>query len=360
MLSEISLATEPMFSRDPEEIVREFQSQAKQGAPLALVLYPYGRTPRDKSPKRMIFSEEYSEVSISTSAEGRTEKVSFGMAVCKVAEAQLLMRRAVGFALAIQRLKQEKGFSSEDEAVLACSRWEHGYSWPDKDIPDQEKSHIETLANELLWLCRCGQKALEDQDVLSRAIQAPPGVSAWILNPPDELGIKWPPAPQGDSISSDTGLKEWLTVPPLEIVRALARGAQKEGCVTLVLNVSGNSIVGLDFRQDGSVIGFYDMGGCWKRDSWKENESGIADFLADEKLSLRRAVVRAASFRHLLSEHGLDKAALLIALAEHGFAQLEDVPQACRPIIQRTKDLHVEILWNGMCVLGIGWAPTRD
>jgi hypothetical protein len=350
----ILLATKDLFADDPEKVVGEFWCRAEAGVALALILYPDGWASPDQPSKRLVFSKDDSEVSISLSAEGSVEKVSFEMAVRMVATAQLLMRRAAGFALAIQRLKEERGFSSEDEAVLVCSHWEHGYDRPDKSIPPQERSRIEIWANDHLWFYHRGQEVLQairDQGFLSEAIQAPPGVSAWILKPPGELGIRWPPAPRKDSLSSQTSLAEWLAVPPLEIVQALAGAARREKRVTLILTMARNPVAGLDFHQDGSVIGFYDAGGRWKSDSWKENEAGIADFLAEEKLILRRAVVRAAAFRHLVEGHGLKKAARLIALAEYGFAWLYDVPEAGRFLIRDATDRHLKILRDGMCVL---------
>jgi hypothetical protein len=360
MSGEILLATKPLFSEDPKEIVGEFWRQAEAGATIALILYPEGWASPDQPPDRLVFSKDYSEASISLSAGGRVEKVSFEMAVRRVATAQLLMRRAAGFALAIQRLKQERGFPSEEEAVLACSRWEHGYSWPDENIPPQERSRIEIWANDHLWLYHRGWKvlqAVQDQCFLSEAIQAPLGVSAWILKPPGELGIRWPPAPRKDSLSFQTSLDEWLDVPPSEIVQALAEAAQQKKCVTLILTMAGDPVAGLDFHQDGSVIGFYDAGGYWKKDNWRENGDGIADFLAEEKLILRRAVVRAAAFWHLVEGRSLKEAACLIALAEYGFAWLYDVPEAGRFLIQDATDRHLEILRDGMCVLEAWGSP---
>jgi hypothetical protein len=357
MSGEILLATKHLFAEDPEEVVRKFWHQAEAGATLALILYPEGWASSDRPPERLVFSKDYSKVSISLSAEGGVEQVSFERAVRRVATAQLLMRRAAGFALAIQRLKQERGVSSEGEAVLACSHWEHGYSWPDENIPPQERSRIEIWANDHLWLYHRGQEVLQDQGFLSEAIQAPPGVSAWILKPPGELGIRWPPAPRKDSLSFQTSLDEWLDVPPSEIVRALAEAAQREKRVTLILTMAGDPVAGLDFHQDGSVIGFYDAGGYWKKDNWRENGNGIADFLAEEKLALRRAVVRAAAFQHLVKGRSLKEAARLIALAEYGFAWLYDVPEAGRFLIQDATNRHLEILRDGMCVLEAWGAP---
>jgi hypothetical protein len=349
MSGEILLATRHLFSRDPENIVHELWRQAEEaeeGSALALILYPEGWM----QPERLTFSKNYSEVSISLYVEGGVEQVSSAQAVREVATAQLLMRRAAVFALEIQRLKRERGLSSEDEAVLAYSHWAHGYNWPGEDIPPQEKSRIETWADDHLWFYCRGQEvlqALQDQDFLSKAIQAPPGVSAWTMKPPGELGIQWPPAPQKDSLFSQTSLVEWLSVPPSEIVRTLAEAAQRKMCVTLVLS----PVAGLDFHQDGSVIGFYDMGGYWKKDNWRENGEGIADFLAEEKLALRRAVVRAAAFQHLVEGRGLKKAAHLIALAEYGFSWLYDVPEAGRHLIREAADQHLAILQEGMYVL---------
>jgi hypothetical protein len=362
MSSEILLATKHLFSEDPEGIVRELwhQAEAEEGVTLSLILYPEGWASPDQPPKRLVFSKDDSEVSISPSAEGSVEKVSFEMAVRMVATAQLLMRRAAGFALAIQRLKQERGFSSEDEAVFACSHWEHGHDWPDKSIPPQERSRIETWANDHLWFYHRGQEvlqAVQDQDFLSEAIQAHPGASAWILKPPGEIGIQWPPAPQKDSLSFQASLAEWLAVPPLEIVQALAEAAHREKRVALILTMAGNPAAGLEFHRDGSVIGFYDAGGYWKKDNWRENGDGIADFLAEEKLVLRRAVVRAAAFRHLVEGRSLKEAARLIALAEYGFAWLYDVPEAGRFLIQDATNRHLEILRDGMCVLEAWGAP---
>jgi hypothetical protein len=356
MLGELSLASKDLFAEDPEKVVREFWHQAEKEATPALILYPKGWAQPNQSPERLVFSKEYSEVSISLSAEGRVEKVSFEMAIRMVATAQLLMRRAAVFALEVQRLALERGFSSEDEAVLACSHWAHGYNWPDKSVPPQEGSRIEIWANDHLWFYHRGQEvlqALQDQDFLSKAIQAPSGVSAWILKPPDELGIQWPPAPRKDSLSFLTNLDKWLAVPPLEIVQTLVEAAQREKCVTLILNMAGNPVAGLDFHRDGSVIGFYDMGGYWKKDNWRENGDGIADLLAEEKLALRRAVVRAAAIRHLVKDRGLSlkKVALLIALAEYGFSWLYDVPRAGRFLIREAADQHLAILQDGMYVL---------
>jgi hypothetical protein len=354
MSSEILLATKDLFAEDPEGVVRELWHQAEKGAALALILYPEGWASPDQPPERLVFSKDYSEASISLSAGGRVEKVSFEMAVRRVATAQLLMRRAAGFALAIQRLKQEREFPSEDEAILACSCWEHGYSWPDENIPPQERSRIEVWANDHLWLYHRGRevlRAVQDQDFLSEAIQAPPGVSAWILKPPGELGIQWPPAPQKDSFSFQTSLEEWLAVPPSEIVQALAGAAQQKKRVTLILTMAGDPVAGLDFHQDGSVIGFYDVGGYWKKDNWRENGDDIADFLAEEKLTLRRAVVRAAAFWHLVEGRSLKEAARLIALAEYGFAWPYDVPEAGCFLIRDATSRHLEILRDGMCVL---------
>jgi hypothetical protein len=357
MSSEILLATKHLFSEDPEGIVRELwhQAEAEEGVTLSLILYPEGWTQPDQPPDRLTFSKG----SILLREDGIDREVSFERAVSRVATAQLLMRRAAGFALAIQRLMQERGLS-EPEAVRACSYWEHGHCRPDEDIPAQEKSRIETWAEDhwrfYLW-GREVLQAIQDQDVLSRAIQAPSGVSAWILKPPDELGIQWPSAPQKDSLPFQTSLEEWLAVPPLEIVRALAEAAQRKRRVTLILTVVGNPVAGLDFHQDGRVTGFYDAGGHWKSDSWKENEAGIADFLAEEKLILRRAVVRAATFRHLVEGHGLKEAARLIALAEYGFAWLYDVPEAGRFLIRDATDRHLKILRDGMCVLEAWGSP---
>jgi hypothetical protein len=362
MSGEILLATKRLFAEDPEEVVREFWHQVEAGAALSLILYPEGWASPNRPPERLVFSKDYSKVSISLSAWGGVEQVSFEMAVRRVATAQLLMRRAAGFALAIQRLRRERGFSSEDEAVLACSRWEHGYSWPDERIPPQERSRIEIWANDHLWLYHRGQEvlqAVQDQDFLSEAIQAPPGVSAWILKPPGELGIRWPPAPRKDSLSFQTGLAEWLAVPPLEIVQALAEAAQRKKRVTLILTMAGDLVAGLDFHRDGSVIGFHDAGGHWKKDNWRENGDDIADFLAEEKLVLRRAVVRAAASQHLVKGRGLKEAARLITLAEYGFSWLYDVPEAGRFLIQDAAGRHLRILEVGTLVLR-RWGETRE
>lgn len=350
MSGEILLATRHLFAGDPEKIVSEFWQQAKEGAPLSLILYPEGWAQPGLPPDRLAFSEG----SIWLSEDGVDREVSFERAVSRVATAQLLMRRAVVFALAVQRLMHERGLSSEKEAVLACSFWEHGYGWPDKSIPPQERSRIEIWANDHLWFYHRGQEvlqAIQDQKFLSGVIQAPPGVSAWVLKPPSELGIRWPPAPGKDSLPPQTSLAEWLAVSPSEIVRTLAEAAQQKGRAALILTVVGDPVAGLDFHQDGRLVGFYDAGGHWKSDSWKENEAGIADFLAEEKLILRRAVVRAAAFQHLVKVHGLEKAALLLALAEYGFAWLHDVPEKGRFLIQDAKSRHLKILQTGMHVL---------
>jgi hypothetical protein len=356
MSSGILLATKHLFFEDPEKIVRELWHQAKEGATPALILYPNGWAQPNQPSERLVFSKDYSEVSISLSAEGSAERVSFERAVREIATAQLLMRRDAVFALAVQRLMHERGLSSEEEAVLACSHWEHGYNWPDEDIPPQERSRIEIWASDHLWFYHRGWEviqALQDQDFLSEVIKAPPDVSAWILQPPSELGIQWPSAPRKDSLSFQTSLEEWLAVPPLEIVQTLAEAAQREKCVTLILTMTGNPVAGLDFHRDGSVIGFYDMGGYWKKDNWRENGDGIADFLAEEKLTLRRAVVRAAAVQHLVKDRGLSlkEVARLIALAEYGFSQLYDVPEAGRHLIREATDQHLVILQDGMYVL---------
>ncbi len=356
MSGETLLATKHLFFEDPEKIAHELWHQAEEGATLALILYPNGWAQPNQPPERLVFSKDYSEVSISLSAERGTKRVSFERAVREIATAQLLMRRAVVFALAVQRLMRERKFSSEEEAVLAYSHWEHGYNWPDEDIPPQERSRIEIWASDRLRFYRRGWKVIQtiqDQDFLSEVIKAPPDVSAWILKPPSELGIQWPPAPQKDSLSFQTSLEEWLAVPPLEIVQTLAEVAQRKRCVTLILTMTGNPVAGLDFHRDGPVIGFYDIGGCWKRDNWMENRDGIADFLADEKLTLRRAVVRAATVWHLVKDRGLSlkEVARLIALAEYGFSQLYDVPEVGRYLIREATDQHLVILQDGMCVL---------
>jgi hypothetical protein len=360
MSSEILLATKYLFAEDPEEVVSEFWRQAEAGATLALILYPKGWTQPDLPPERLAFSKG----SIWLSEDGVDREVSFERAVSRVATAQLLMRRAAGFAMAIQRLTRERGFPSEEEAVLACSHWEHGYGWPDEGIPPQERSRIEIWANDHLWFYHRGQEvlqAIQDPDFLSEAIQAPPGVSAWILKPPGELGVQWPPAPRKDSLSFQTSLAEWLAVSPSEIVRTLAEAAWQKGRVTLILTVVGDPVAGLDFHQDGRLVGFYDASGHWKSDSWKENQAGIADFLAEEKLILRRAVVRAAAFQHLVKVHGLEKAALLLALAEYGFAWLYNVPEKGRFLIRDAESRHLKILQTGMHVLKAwGLAPSAE
>jgi hypothetical protein len=351
MSGEILLATKHLFAEDPEEVVREFWHQAEAGATLSLILYPEGWASPDRPPKRLVFSRDDSGVSISLSAEGSVKQVSFERAVRMVATAQLLMRRAAGFALAIQRLKQERGFPSEDEAVFACSHWEHGYDWPDKSIPPQERSRIETWANDHLWFYHRGQevlRAVQDWDFLSKAIQAPPDVSAWILKPPGELGIRWPPAPQ--QVPDRTNLWEWLAVPPEEILRALAQAAARKKRVALIL--PGEPVAGLELRADGLLRGFYAEGGSWKTDNWKDNEADVVRFLAEEKAILRRAVVRAAAFRRLVKGRGLKMAAHLLALAEYGFAWLHDVPEAGRFLIQDAADRHLRILEVGTPVLG--------
>jgi hypothetical protein len=350
MSGEIFLATKHLFSEDPEKIVGGFWCQAEEGVSLSLILYPEGWAQPGQPPDRLAFSKG----SIWLSEDGVDREVSFERAVSRVATAQLLMRRAVIFALAVQRLTRERGLSSEEEAVLAYSFWEHGYDWPDESIPPQERSRIEIWANDHLWFYHRGQevlRAVQDPGFLSEVIQAPPGVSAWILKPPDELGIRWPPAPQKDSLPFQTSLAEWLAVPSSEIVQTLAEAAQQKGRVTLILTVAGDPVAGLDFHQDGRLIGFYDAGGNWKKDSWRENEAGIADFLAEEKLILRRAVVRAAAFRHLVEGHGLKDAALLLALAEYGFAWLYDVPEKGRFLIRDAASRHLKILQAGMRVL---------
>ena len=105
MLGGLSLATEPLFSKDPEEIVREFQSQAQEGAPLTLVLYLEKWPPHDRPPERLIFSKD----SVTLAGKGDDKAIPFEEAVSEVAMAQLIMRRTAGIALAIQRMMRERG-----------------------------------------------------------------------------------------------------------------------------------------------------------------------------------------------------------------------------------------------------------
>jgi hypothetical protein len=349
MLGGISLATEPLFSRDPEEIVREFQSQAQEGAPLTLVLFPEEWPPHDRPPERLIFSKD----SITLAGKGDDKAISFEEAVSEVATAQLLMRRTAGIALAIQRLMSWKGFPSERRAVHVLSSWWHGYDWPDEEIPLQEEAEIRFLAENMQWLCLRGQEVL--QRIPGEVIRTPPGASLWDLHPPSELKIQWPSPPQGDFVR--TSLAEWLAVPSEQIVRTLAGVARRKGRVDMILTVAGEPVKGLSFYHDGRIMGFRGNGESWRHGNWKENEARIVEFIADVKMSLRRDVVRAATFRHLVSDYELEGAALLLALAEYGFARLDDVPLACRPTIWRTTNLHIDILRNGMRVLEIGGAP---
>lgn len=353
MLGEISLATKPLFSRDPEEIVREFQSQAQEGAPLALVLYPEEWPPHDQPPERLIFSKD----SITLAGKGDDKAISFEEAVSEVARAQLIMRRTAGIALAIQRLMRQRGLPNERRAVHVLSSWKHGHDWPDEEIPLQEEAKIRFWAENMRWLYLRGQEVL--QRISGEVIQTPPGASLWDLRPPSELKIRWPSPPQGDF--ERTSLAEWLAVPSEQIVRKLAEIAQRKGHVDLILTVAGEPVEWLSFHHDGRIMGFRDNGESWRHGNWKDNEARIVEFITDVKMSLRHDVVRAATFRHLVSDHGLEGAALLLALAEYGFARLEDVPLACRPTIWSTTDLHIGILRNGMRVLEIGGAsPAAD
>jgi hypothetical protein len=346
MLGGLSLATEPLFLRDPEEIVREFQSQAQEGAPLTLVLFPEEWPPHDRPPERLTFSKD----SILLDEDGIKKRVSFEQAVSRVAVAQLLMRHAAVFARAIQRLKQERGLTTE-EALLSWACWEHGYD-RFEEVPDSERKRIQIWAEDARDPLQRGEKVLSS--VQEEALQVPSDVSAWILRPPSKMGLQWPPAPQ--EVPDQTNLWEWLAVPPDEILRALAQAATQKKRVTLIL--PGKPVAMLDFHADGRLRGSYDEGGSWKTDNWKENEAGVIRFLAEEKAILRRAVVRAVAYQDLVKVHGLEGAAHLLALAEYGFAELRDVPKAGRFLIQDAATRHLEILRNGMHVLEIGGGPA--
>ncbi len=347
MSGEAFLVTKELFFGDPEKIVQEFWHKVDEGVTLTLVLYPEGWTQPGRSPDRLTFSKD----SILLHENGVKKRVPFEQAVSRVAVAQLLMRHAAVFAQAIQRLKREQGLTTEEEALLAWACWEHGYDRFD-EVPDSERKRIQIWAEDARDPLQRGKKVLSS--VQEEALQVPSDVSAWILRPPSKMGLQWPPAPQ--EVPDQTNLWEWLAVPPDEILRALAQAATQKKRVTLIL--PGKPVAMLDFHADGRLRGSYDEGGSWKTDNWKENEAGVIHFLAEEKASLRRAVVRAVAFWHLVEDHGLEGAAHLLALAEYGFSQLHDVPEAGRFLIQDATTRHLGILRNGMHVLEIGGGPA--
>jgi hypothetical protein len=362
MLGEILLAANDLFFEDPEKIVRELRRQAKEGAALSLILYPQGWA----QPDRLIFSRDSISRTYILLCEGGTKKrVWLGPAVSCVASAQLLMRQAAVFALAIRRLEQERGLTAE-EATLAWVCWELGYGRLE-EASAMEQQRIQAWAKDARVTLQRGMEVLSF--IQEKALQAPLGVSAWILRPPDEIGLQWPPAPQ--QVPDQTNLWEWLAVPPEEILRALAQAAARKKRVALIL--PGEPVAGLEFRADGLLRGFYrdfhDEGESWKIDNWKNNEAEVIRLIAAEKASLRRAVVRAAAFRGLVKRIGLFDTALLIALAEHGFASSDDVPPAGIPIIQEARNRHLRLLEVGTLVLrrleeiredpGPRWDPNR-
>jgi len=358
MSGEILLAANDLFSEEPEKIVQELWHQAKKGVTLSLILYPQGWAQPGRPPDRLIFSKG----SILLLERGVKKRVQFGRAVSRVAVAQLLMRHAAVFAQAIRRLEQERGLTAE-EATLAWACWEHGYGRLE-EASTLEQQRIQGWANDARVTLRQGMEVLSF--VQEKALQAPSDVSAWILRPPDEMGLRWPSAPQ--EVPDRTNLWEWLAVPPEGILRALAQAAARKKRVTLIL--PGKPVAGLEFHADGLLRGSYDEGGSWKADNWKDNEAEVIRFLAEEKAILRRAVVRAAAFRSLVRNIGLFEAALLVALAEHGFVSLHDAPQAGIFLIQETADMHLRILEIGTLVLRCleetqedpspRWDPNRE
>jgi hypothetical protein len=349
MFGEILLAANDLFFEDPEKIVRELRRQAKEGATLSLILYPEGWA----QPDRLIFSRDsISRTYILLCEGGAKKRVWLGPAVSCVASAQLLMRQAAVFALAIRRLEQERGLTAE-EATLAWACWELGYGRLE-EASAMEQQRIQAWAKNAQATLQRGMEVLSF--VQEKALQTPLDVSAWILRPPDEIGLQWPPPPQ--EVPDQTNLWEWLVVPSEEILRALAQAAARKGRVALIL--PGELFARrLEFRADGLLLGFYDKGEIdfydeaesWKTDNWKDNEAEVIRLIATEKAILRQAVVRAVAFRDLVKRIGLFDTALLVALAEHGFASSDDVPSAGIPFIEKTRNIHLRILRNGTIVL---------
>jgi hypothetical protein len=187
MSGEILLAANDLFSEEPEKIVQELWHQAKKGVTLSLILYPQGWAQPGRPPDRLIFSKG----SILLLERGVKKRVQFGRAVSRVAVAQLLMRHAAVFAQAIRRLEQERGLTAE-EATLAWACWEHGYGRLE-EASTLEQQRIQGWANDARVTLRQGMDVLSF--VQEKALQAPSDVSAWILRPPDEMGLRWPSAP---------------------------------------------------------------------------------------------------------------------------------------------------------------------
>ncbi len=293
MAGGVFLSTEALLLGDPEEVVRGFHLRAQEGGKpkgaLALFLYPRGW----RDPSRLIFSGGSIRL---LDKHGIGREVSFERAVCLVANAQLLMRRAAVFARAIRRLRRERRLTTE-EALLAWACWEHGYGRLD-EAPALERARIQIWAKNARDPLRKGRNVLSF--IQEEAIQAPSDVSAWILRPPDEMGLQWPSAPQ--EVPDRTDLWEWLAVPPDEILGVLAQAAVRKKRVTLIL--PGKPVAGLEFHADGLLRGFYDEGGIWRADNWKDNKDSVIRFLAEEKVILRRAVVHAVAFRGLVESRG--------------------------------------------------------
>jgi hypothetical protein len=340
MAGGVFLSTEALLLGDPEEVVRSFRLRAQEGGrskeALALFLYPQGW----RDPSRLIFSGDSIRL---LEKRGIGREISFERAVSLVAVAQLLMRHAAVFARAIRRLERERGLTTE-EALLAWACWEHGYGRLE-EAPALERARIQIWAKNARDPLQKGRKVLSF--VQEKAFQGPPDVSAWILRPPNEMGLRWPSAPQ--EVPDRTDLCEWLAVPSEEILMTLTQAAARKKRVTLIL--PGKPVAGLEFHADGLLRGFYDEGGSWRTDNWKDSKDSVIRFLAEEKAILRRAVVHAVAFRDLVESRGLKEAAHLAALAEYGFASLHDVPEAGRFLIQEATDRHLSILEIGTLVL---------
>jgi hypothetical protein len=349
MSSGISLATPLLLSEDPEKIVREFD-QAGKSEEIALFLYPEGWPDSNhwlvssKGSIRLVLGHSHLRWPL-----------TFEEAVRKVAEAQLLMRRAAVFAQAIRRLAREREIS-EDKALLYWISWEHGYDWPNQ-VPDGVEWRrmlqlLEERGREHF------QRGLEILPLIpENSIQAPPGVSAWILSPPSVMGVRWGAVPRWDSLPDTTRIEVWLDVPIEEIVQALGMVASQKGRATLVITDNQEYVTKLIFRWNGEVSIQKNKRGSSEpltiRSLGKGQRFYILKRIADEKTALRRAVVHAIAFRHLVEGRDLQEAAHLIALAEYGFAKLDDVPPASRFLIQDAADQHRAIIQTGMGVLKI-------
>jgi hypothetical protein len=356
MFSCIFLATGSLLSGDPEGIVRGLE-QAGESGEITLFLYPEGWPYSDL---RLVFSKG---PILLRGESGFLGALAFRDAVRKVAEAQLLMRRAAVFAQAIQRLARERRLS-EEEALLTRVCWEFGYDSPD-EVPDGEEGW-EVLQYRAEGDRKLFRRGLEILPLIpEKSIQAPTGVSAWILDPPSEIGIQWAAAPQGDSLPDTTRLEEWLAVPPEEIVRALRRAASQKGRVTLIMADEKARVAKLFFHQDGRMFVYKNRSDCPDRPKpsppWpvgKKHRLYIVKWISDKKTALRRAVVRAVAFRQLVEGRGLLEAACLIALAEYGFARLDDVPPAGRSLINKSANRHRAIIQTGMRVLEVLGQPS--